>query len=95
MLKEFIAEETRCRTLERRTLRVDTGTGECEVAYELLRLERDSGVYILCVSTDEDFAAECISSDAKESERIFNCISNALVTPCGLYDTLHNLKNSI
>ena len=95
MLNELTKEMLVCESLMYKTVDAVLEDGGVWITYELLYLKKGRGVYILRVDTEHDEAIECISNNSDEAESIFERISNGLVTPCGLYDSLHEIKNSI
>ena len=95
MLKELATDELRCTTVRKETRFGDCETGICEITYELIRIDKGCGVYVLWISVGDECAAECVSSDEGEALRVFDLVKDSFTTPCGLYDALHNLKNSI
>ena len=95
MLMELTKEELVCEYLMDKTIDAVLEDGSKWITYELLYLRKGRGVHILSIRTENDEAMECISNDCDDALRIFECISDSLVTPCGLYDSLHEIKNSI
>lgn len=95
MLKELALNELRCTTVRKETCFSGCETVIGEITYELMRIDKGCGVYVLWVSIGDECAAECVSSDEDEALRIFDLVKEYLTTPCSLYDVMHNLKNSI